>query len=80
LYISLLSHPCCISLSSHSPWFVHPISICDEYKLWSFSLRNFLHPPVTPPYVLIISQHFVLNNPTLCSSLPVTDQISDPYN
>jgi hypothetical protein len=41
--------PCaCYTFRPHHPlWFDHPNNIGEEYKLWSFSLRIFLHPPIT---------------------------------
>jgi hypothetical protein len=53
----------------------------DEYKLWSSSLCNFLHSPITSS---LLGQNILLrtlfsNTLSLCSSLNVTDQVSHPY-
>jgi hypothetical protein len=53
----------------------------DEYKLWSSSLCNFLHSPVTSS---LLGQNILLrilfsNTLSLCSSLNVRDQVSHPY-
>jgi hypothetical protein len=37
---------CAASLPPHSPWYSHPKNT-NEYKLWSFSLCNFICPHVT---------------------------------
>jgi hypothetical protein len=53
----------------------------DEYKLWSSSLCNFLHSPVTSsllgPNILLTTMFS--NTLSLCSSLSVRDQVSHPY-
>jgi hypothetical protein len=53
----------------------------NEYKLWSFSLCNFLHYPVASslfgPNILL--RILFPNTLSLCSSLNVRDQISHPY-
>jgi hypothetical protein len=51
----------------------------EEYKLWSSSLCNFLHPPVTSTilYPNILNTLFS-NTLDLCSSLNVRDQVSHP--
>jgi hypothetical protein len=35
-----------MSRPPHSPWFDLPNNTGEEYKIWSFSLCNFLHSPV----------------------------------
>jgi hypothetical protein len=50
----------------------------DEYKLWSSSLCNFLHSPVTSSLLgpnILLRTLFL----SLCSSLSVRDQVSHPY-
>jgi hypothetical protein len=54
----------------------------DEYKLWSSSLCNFLHSPVTlslrvGPNILL--RTLFSNILSLCSSLNMRDQVSHPY-
>jgi hypothetical protein len=53
----------------------------DEYKLWSSSLCNFLHSPVTSS---LLGQNILLRTLfsdilSLWSSLSVRDQVSHPY-
>jgi hypothetical protein len=67
---------------SHPPWFDHlnNWTIGEEYRLWSSSLSNFLHPLFTlfllgPNIILCILFSNTLN---LCSSLDVRDQVSHP--
>jgi hypothetical protein len=69
------SHP------PNPPWFYHPNNEIKEYKLWSSSSSNFLHPPVIPPFkVQIFSSAPCSQKPSnLYSSLNVTDQVSHPY-
>jgi len=47
VWIFNFSHACYVPCQFHSPWFAHLAIYGEEYKLWSFSLCNFLHPPVT---------------------------------
>jgi hypothetical protein len=52
----------------------------EEYRLWSSSLRNFLHDPSFP----LLGPNILLNTVfsktlCLCSSLKVRDQVSHPY-
>jgi hypothetical protein len=65
-----------MSRSPHSPWLICLMILGDDYKLWSFSLRNLLHSPVTPNIVLRILFSNILS---LCPSLNVRDQVSHPY-
>jgi hypothetical protein len=53
----------------------------DDYKLWSSSLCNFLHSPVTSSVLgpNILLRTLFSNTLSLCSSLSVRDQISHPY-
>jgi hypothetical protein len=53
----------------------------DEYKVWSSSLCNFFHSPVTssPFSPTILHRTLFSNNLSLCSSLNVRDQVSHPY-
>jgi hypothetical protein len=53
----------------------------DDYKLWSSSLCNFLHSPVTSSLLGPNNRLRTLfsNTLSLCSSLSVTDQVSHPY-
>jgi hypothetical protein len=53
----------------------------NEYKLWSSSLCNFLHSPVTSPLLdpNILLRTLFSNTLSLCSSLNVRDQVSHPY-
>jgi len=47
VFISHLSHTCCMLRPSHPPLFDHPNNICEAYKLRNFSLCNLLQPPST---------------------------------
>jgi hypothetical protein len=54
---------------------------CDEYKLWSYLLCNFLHSPVTSSLLgpnIPLSTLFS-NTLSLCSSLNVRDQVPHPH-
>jgi hypothetical protein len=53
----------------------------DEYKLWSSSLCNFLHSPVTSSLLgpNILLRTLFSNTLSLCSSLSVRDQVPHPY-
>jgi hypothetical protein len=53
----------------------------DEYKLWSSSLCNFLHSPVTSPLLgpYILLRTLFSHTLNLCSFLSVRDQVSHPY-
>jgi hypothetical protein len=53
----------------------------DEYKLWSSSLCNFLHSPVTSTLLgpNILLRTLFSNTLSLCSSLSVRDQFSHQY-
>jgi hypothetical protein len=52
----------------------------DEYKLWSSSLCNFLHSPVTSSLLgPIFSLGPCSQTPCLCCSLNARDQVSHPY-
>jgi hypothetical protein len=53
----------------------------DEHKLWSSSLCNFLHSPVTSSLfgTNIPLRTLFSNTLSLCSSLNVSDQVSHPY-
>jgi hypothetical protein len=56
--------------------------ICgEEYKIWSSSLCNFLHSPVTSSLFgpIILLRTPFSNTLSLCSSLNVRDQVSHPY-
>jgi hypothetical protein len=61
---------------------IHTIKLFgEEYKLCSFSLCRFLHPPVTLPLVgpNILLRTLFSNTLNLCSSLNVRNQVSHPY-
>jgi hypothetical protein len=53
----------------------------DEYKLWSSSLCNFLHSPVTSSLLgpNILLRTLFSNTLSLCSSLSVRHQVSHSY-
>jgi hypothetical protein len=48
----------------------------EEYKLQSFSLRNFLEPPII---LSLFGLNILLRTLSRCSSLNVGDQVSHPY-
>jgi hypothetical protein len=52
----------------------------DDYKLWNFSLCNYLHSPVTSSLFCqnILLRTLFSNTLSLCSSLNVIDQVSLP--
>jgi len=54
---------------------------CEEYRLWSSLLCNFLHDPSSSllgPNILLNT--LFLETLSLCSSLQVTDQVLHPYS
>jgi hypothetical protein len=53
----------------------------EEYKLWSSSLCNFLHSPVTSSLLRpnILLRTLFSNTLSLCFSLNVRDHVSHPY-
>jgi hypothetical protein len=57
------------------------IMLGEEYKLWSSSLCSFLQPPITSSLLgpKILLSTFFSNTLSLCSSLNIRDQVSDPY-
>jgi hypothetical protein len=75
------SHACYISSSSYHLDLIIPIISGEEYKLWSASLYNFLHPPINSSLSdsNILLRTLFWNTLNLCSVLNVTDQVSHPY-
>jgi hypothetical protein len=57
------------------------ITLGEEFKLWSSSLRSFLQPSITssPLGPNIFFSTLFSNTVSLCSSLNVSDQVSYPY-
>jgi hypothetical protein len=53
----------------------------DEWKLWSSSMYNILHSPVTSSHLgpNILLRYVFLNILSLCSSFNVRDQVSSPH-
>jgi hypothetical protein len=57
------------------------IILGEEYKLWSYSLHNFLQPPVSSSLLgpnILLSTLFS-DTLSLCSFNNVRDQVSHPY-
>jgi len=82
LYTSLLSpiHATCPAHLILLDFITRTIS-GEQYRSLSFSLRTFLHSPVTSP---LLGPNIILNTPfsntlILPSSLNVSDQVSHPY-
>jgi hypothetical protein len=75
LYAFIFPHSC------YMPHLSHPLWLGEQYKLWSSSLCSFLQPPITSfPFGLnILISTLFSNNLSLCSSLNVRDQVSQPY-
>jgi hypothetical protein len=69
---------CHMSCSPHPPWFNHPNNICEEYRLWSSSLCNFLHNPSSSLLRPNIFLNIVLKNPQ-SMFLKVRVQVSHLY-
>jgi hypothetical protein len=60
--------------SSHPPWFDHPNTIFEEYKLWrsptmKFSLQPFFNPSLAGPSNLLSTNNKYNNNNTLITVL-----------
>jgi hypothetical protein len=56
------------------------ITCSKEYRLWSYSLWNFLHPPVLPlGSKWSLPSTLFSNTPSLCSSLNEKDKVSHSY-
>jgi hypothetical protein len=53
----------------------------DKYEIWSSSLCNFLYSPVTSSLLgpNILLRTLFSNTLSLCSSLSVRDQVSQPF-
>jgi hypothetical protein len=81
VHFTFPSHACHMPCLPHSPWLDLISGIWGEYKLWSSSLCNFLHSPVTSPLLgpNILLRTLFSNTLSLCSSLSVRDQVSHLY-
>ena len=66
---------------SHYSWFYHPTILGEEYRLFSSSLCNFLHSPITSSLLgpNILLNTLFSNTLSLRSSLNVSDRVSHPY-
>jgi hypothetical protein len=79
--IPLPLHGCYMPSHFTFPGLVVLIILGVEYKLWSSSLCSFLQPPTTSSLLgsnIFLSTLFS-NTLSLCSSLKVRDQVSQPY-
>jgi hypothetical protein len=79
LYVLKFSpHACHKACLSRPPWFDHQMGFGEKHKSWSSPLRSFLQSPVisylSGPNISLSPQFS--NNPGLCSSLNVQDQVS----
>jgi hypothetical protein len=70
-----------MSCPPHPPWFDHPNNSSEEYRLWSSSLRKFLHDSSSSLLGPNILLNILLSQTlSLCSSPKVKDQDSHPYS
>jgi hypothetical protein len=76
-----------LCMDSSFPWMLHALLISPsfnliiltcvkEYKLWSFTICNFLQPVIIHPCWVLMFSSGPSNTPSLCSSLNVRAQVS----
>jgi hypothetical protein len=78
---SLLFHMCHMPCPLHSPDLICLLIFGEEYKLWTYTLCNFLHSPVISSLLgpNILLRTLFSNTLSLYSSPNVRDQVSHPH-